>query len=232
MIAAAPSARPLARSLTIAALATALDATLLALALGGFPGLLAHPRALALLAVWAAGNLVITLVRPRLAAAEQTDRDPLPVLFALFTLPFAAAPLSAWGSRAGVLPLAFPEAAHWLAIAFAAAGLALRAAAMARLGARFSPQVALQSGHQLETGGVYSRVRHPGYLGALIASLGAALAFGSALGLIPIALMIPALAARVAREDRMLEARFGDSFRTWRARTGGLLPRLGPRQPG
>lgn len=232
MIAAPPSARPLPRSLAIVVLATALDASLLALGLGGVPALVHHPRALALLAVWAVGNAVITLTRPRLARAEKTERDPLPVMLALFVLPFAAAPLSAWGARAGIALLPLPPVVHEVAIGLVAAGLALRAAAMAQLGVRFSPQVALQSGHELETGGVYSRVRHPGYLGALVSSLGAALTFESAFGLIPIALLIPALAARVAREDRLLETRFGNSFRSWRLRTGGLLPRLRRRREG
>ena len=50
-----------------------------------------------------------------------------------------------------------------------AAGLALRVSAMQQLGARFSPLVALQQQHTLETTGWYAHVRHPGYLGALMA---------------------------------------------------------------
>lgn len=232
MIAASPRARPLSRMIPIVVVATLFDASLLAIALGGFAPLLHHARALALLAVWAAGNVVITAVRPPLEKAASTEREPFPVVLGLFALPFAAAPLSAWGERVGLAALDVPEALHWAAIGLAASGLALRAAAMARLGLRFSPQVAIQHGHELETGGVYSRMRHPGYLGALLASTGAALTFASLLGLIPIVLLIPALAWRVGREDRMLEARFGNSFRSWKARTGGLWPRLGPAREG
>ena len=216
----------------IVVVATLFDASLLAIGLGGFPALLHHLRALALLGVWAIGNAVITAVRPPMEKAESAEREPLPVVLGLFALPFAAAPLAAWGERAGIATPGSPVAFHWAAIGLAAIGLALRAAAMARLGLRFSPQVAIQHGHELETGGVYSRMRHPGYLGALLASTGAALTFGSLLGLIPIALLIPALAWRVQREDRMLEARFGNSFRSWKARTGGLWPRLGPAREG
>lgn len=229
MSAVSPPARPWPRAALFALLATLFDAVLLALGKGGVAPLLADGRALALLAVWAMGNLAITAARPPLRAAESTDRDPVWVLLALFILPFAAAPLAAYGERAAIAALPLPRAVHAVAIALVAVGLALRAAAMARLGARFAPQVALQAGHELETGGLYARVRHPGYLGALLGALGAALTFGSALGLIPVALMLPALAARVAREERALESRFGDAFRAWRARTGALWPRLGPR---
>jgi len=231
-VTAAAGSRALLRTLAIVVLATLLDASLLAIALGGFPPLLQHSRALALLAVWALGNLVITLARPAMKPAESIQREPLPVVLGLFALPFLAGPLSAWGERTGIAVPALPIQVHGIAIALAAGGLALRAAAMARLGRRFSHQVSLQTGHELETGGVYSRVRHPGYLGAWLASTGAALTFTSLLGLIPVALLIPALAWRVGREDRMLEAQFGNSFRSWRARTGGLFPRLGPSREG
>jgi len=43
---------------------TALDALLLLAALGGMRALLGHTRALALLAVWAVGGIVLALLRP------------------------------------------------------------------------------------------------------------------------------------------------------------------------
>jgi protein-S-isoprenylcysteine O-methyltransferase Ste14 len=35
------------------------------------------------------------------------------------------------------------------------------------------------------------------------------------------------LRARIAREEVLLEQHFGDEFRRYRGRTGGLLPRFG-----
>lgn len=232
MNAAPPRGPALARTLLSVALASAFDALLLGLALGGVDPLLRHPRALALLAVWAAGNVAITLSRPPLGRAEATDRDAPHVMLGLVLLPFLAGPLAAWGERAGILRYPWPAGLHALGPVLVAGGLALRAAAMARLGARFAPQVALQSGHALETGGLYRRLRHPGYLGALIATLGAALTFRSALGLVAAVLLLPAVRARVRREDHMLEQRFGAEFRAWHARTGGLWPRGGPAPGG
>ncbi|MBV9116436.1 MAG: hypothetical protein JOY63_03615, partial [Acetobacteraceae bacterium] len=60
----------------------------------------------------------------------------------------------------------------------------MRLAAVFALGARFSPVVAIQPGHQLKTDGLYRLVRHPSYTGLLVNALGWALAFRSALGLI------------------------------------------------
>jgi len=221
-----PLARPSpVAGITGAVLSTALDAVLLALALGGVAPLLAHRRALALLAVWLAGALVLALVRPvRRRAGTQRTADPL-LLLALFVLPLAAGPLAAWGEREGLLPLPGGAARAAAGLLLVASGLALRIAAMMRLGSRFDPTVALLPDHALETGGPYSRMRHPGYTGAALAALGAALTFASGLGLVAVALFAVALALRVRAEERALEAHFGDTFRAWRARTGAFLPR-------
>jgi protein-S-isoprenylcysteine O-methyltransferase Ste14 len=70
-------------------------------------------------------------------------------------------------------------------------------------------------------------VRHPGYLGSLLACAGAMLAFGSALALPLVAAFALLLRARIAREEALLERHFGDEWRAYRARTGALLPRVG-----
>jgi len=204
---------------------TAIDALLLALALGGFAALVADRRALALLAIWLAGALVLALVRPvRGRAGTKRAADPF-LLVALLVLPLATAPLAAWGARRGWLLLPGGGALAVAGLLLVAAGLALRILAMRQLGSRFDPTVAILPDHALETRGPYSRMRHPGYSGAWLAALGAALTFGSALGLVTVVLFAAALAARVRREEAALEEHFGDSFRAWRARTGAFFPR-------
>jgi protein-S-isoprenylcysteine O-methyltransferase Ste14 len=119
------------------------------------------------------------------------------------------------------------RAVAWLGVALSALGLWVRVGAMRQLGARFSPLLAIQREHALETTGWYAVVRHPGYLGALLASWGAALAFGSALAL-PLALAMTLVQIdRVRREERLLAAEFGDAWRDYARRTGALLPRPG-----
>lgn len=208
---------------------TALDALLLALALGGIMPLLAHPRALALLAIWGVGAVVLGFLRPvRGLDTAREDRDPALLLIALFAIPLLTPPLAAWGERVALWPLLGGGALRWGGVVLAGCGLALRIAAMARLGRRFAPFPAIQRDHALETRGVYGLVRHPGYSGAWLANLGAALAFGSAVGLAGVALMTVALELRARREEALLEAHFGDAYRSYRGRTGRVIPRIGP----
>ena len=219
---AAPS--PLAGVLG-ALVTTAIDALLLAWALGGFGALAADARALALLAIWLAGALVLALVRP-VRGREGTKRSADPfLLVALLVLPLATAPLAAWGARRGWLVLPGGDALTIAGLLLVGGGLALRILAMRQLGSRFDPTVAILPDHALETRGLYSRMRHPGYTGAWLAGLGAALTFGGGLGLVTVALFAAALAARVKNEERALEQHFGDSFRAWRSHTGAFLPR-------
>ena len=187
-----------------ALVATALDAALLALALGGVPALLGDRRALALLAIWIASSIALALV----------------------LIPLAIPPVSAWTGRIGFGRIPGGAPLHWSGVVLAALGLLLRIAAMMRLGARFSPRLALAADHALEQGGLYAKVRHPGYLGALIANLGAALAFASLPGVLLVLGLALVLRTRIAHEERMLEERFGDEYRAYRSRTGALLPRV------
>lgn len=212
-------------SIVSALLVLALDAALLALGLGDPAMLVRDPRALVLLVVWGVAGVVLALLRPvRGQDVAAASPDP-PVMVALLVLPLAAAPLGAFGARHALLTLPWANTVSWCGVALAAAGLALRIAAMARLGRRFSPIVALQKGHALETGGPYAFVRHPGYLGALLACLGGSVAFGSALALPVPALMLVAQLARLRREEALLAVRFSDEWARYAARTGALLPR-------
>jgi protein-S-isoprenylcysteine O-methyltransferase Ste14 len=223
------SARAIAGALAGALAVAAFDALLLALALGGVPALLAHPRALTLLGIWTAGGIVLALLRPvRNQAPVATEREPGYALVLLLLLPLATPPIAALGERLALFPLlpGNPPALEWAGVAAVAVGLAARIAGMARLGPRFSPLVTVQQGHVLEQRGIYAIVRHPGYAGSLLACAGAMFAFGSGLALPLVASFAGLLQARIAREERLLERHFGDEFDRYRERTGGLWPRL------
>ncbi len=224
------SARPPLPVLVLRALlAIAIEGVLLTWGLGGFGPLLATPRALALLAIWGVAGITLSVARPTRAhdtVRAERDTGAMLALVALALLPLAIPPVAAWGGRLALLPLPWPELLGWFGVALSALGLWIRVSAMRQLGARFSPLVALQREHALETTGWYARVRHPGYLGALLASLGAALAFGSALAL-PLVLAMTAFQwERLRREEKMLAGHFGDTWRAYAAHTGALLPRL------
>jgi len=221
------SPRPHASVIVLRALlALAFESALLAWGLGGVHALLGSPRALALIAIWGVVGLALSFARPaRGQDMVRAEKDPLAML-ALALIPLAIPGIAAWGGRLGVWPLPAPEPLGWLGVALSALGLGLRVAAMRQLGVRFSPFVAMQREHALETTGWYARVRHPGYLGSLLASWGAAIVFGSAMAL-PLAFAMTLFQLdRVRREERLLGEQFGDAWRAYAARTGALLPRL------
>jgi protein-S-isoprenylcysteine O-methyltransferase Ste14 len=86
-------------------------------------------------------------------------------------------------------------------------GLALSVCAM--LNNRFfSPVIRIQRerGHTLVTSGPYRFVRHPGYVGAILASACGGVALGSWWSLAPLAPFAALFLRRTAVEDRMLRA--------------------------
>ena len=60
-------------------------------------------------------------------------------------------------------------------------------------------------GHHVVTDGPYRIVRHPSYIGGILSWICAALALGSWLALVPVALIAATLTVRTALEDRTLQ---------------------------
>jgi protein-S-isoprenylcysteine O-methyltransferase Ste14 len=71
----------------------------------------------------------------------------------------------------------------------------------------FSTAVRIQMdrGHTVATSGPYRYVRHPGYTGYIVSSLGMALALGSLWAIIPAGLIACLLVVRTVLEDRTLQ---------------------------
>jgi protein-S-isoprenylcysteine O-methyltransferase Ste14 len=65
-------------------------------------------------------------------------------------------------------------------------------------------RIQAERGHTPATGGPYRYVRHPGYLGTIVAALGTPLLLGSPWALIPAGLFAALWVLRTALEDRML----------------------------
>jgi protein-S-isoprenylcysteine O-methyltransferase Ste14 len=86
----------------------------------------------------------------------------------------------------------------------AATALAARAIVTNRF---FSVAVRVQAdrGHQVVSGGPYAIVRHPGYLGMIVAAPSSALALGSWWALLPAVGYSGLIARRAAMEDRFLQ---------------------------
>jgi protein-S-isoprenylcysteine O-methyltransferase Ste14 len=130
--------------------------------------------------------------------------------FRLALMPFLLAHLAVAGLDAGRFHWsgAVPLAVQILALSGVALGLGLVLWAMS-VNRFFSPAVRIQQerGHHLISEGPYRLVRHPGYLGMLVAALCSGPALGSWWAMIPIAAYILLILRRAAVEDRFLQAK-------------------------
>jgi protein-S-isoprenylcysteine O-methyltransferase Ste14 len=107
------------------------------------------------------------------------------------------------------------------------AGIAMRRAAIGRLGERFVSSVSADGRSELVDEGVYARVRHPSEAGLLLVTLGAAILLGSsAAAAVWCAVLLPLTLARISIEDRCLSRAFGGEFRSYRRRVRALVPFL------
>jgi len=163
----------------------------------------------------------IFVFRHATGAAENRDRSSLKVIMvgSLVTL---------WASIG--LAYSTTGAAHSVAAQVAGlvvmgVGIVLRSTAIAQLGRFHTPNVAVRADHELKVTGLYRLVRHPSYLGALIAYLGFGLALGNWLSLVVIVAILPCLYLyRIHDEDAAMLAAFGDAYRAYSARTKRLIP--------
>ncbi len=114
---------------------------------------------------------------------------------------------------------------RYLSVGLLLAALAVRLTAAAHLGPSFSRNVGVSDGARLITSGIYSKVRHPGYLAELLAFAGIAVAFNHPVSS-GAAFLMPLFAFlyRIGIEERMLKAGFGEEYSEYAGRTCRLIP--------
>src|SRR5262247_687729 len=178
---------------------------------GSFAAFFSHPALIALVTVGFVLTGVALFSGGNLSPGEREDRGNRWVLAAFGVIGILLAYLPAYTDRKDFWTLD-GDAIRWLGVVLSAAGGALRIWPVFVLRRRFSGLVAIQSGHTLVTHGIYGVIRHPSYLGLLVGSLGWALAFRSALGVVLTALLLPPLLARINAEERLLRSHFGDEY--------------------
>ncbi len=156
-------------------------------------------------------------------AAENRDRFSLKVLM-------VGSLLALWigiGLAFGTVGAMHSAAVQGAGLAVMGIGIAVRSTAIAQLGRFHTPNVAVRADHQLKQTGLYRFVRHPSYLGALIAYLGFSIALGNWLGMAVIMAITPCIYLyRIHEEDAAMLAAFGEPYRVYCARTKRLLPWL------
>ena len=213
------------RGLLIAATLVQIVVTLAASALGwgGWTALIAHP-ARATFVVLVVVMTGVAFVSPvNMSSGEREDvgnrRVFAPTAAGLLLLTW----LMPYMDRHDVWTLD-GDGVRWAGVALLAIGGVLRIWPMFVLGRRFSGLVAIQPGHELETGGPYRHVRHPSYLGMMLGLVGWALVFRSSAGMIGTVLGVPVLLDRIEAEEALLAARFGAAYADYRRRTWRLVP--------
>jgi protein-S-isoprenylcysteine O-methyltransferase Ste14 len=127
-----------------------------------------------------------------------------------------------------VAPIAGPP--WWPVIAGTAllwAGFALRTWSILTLGRFFKLSVVIQDDHQVIDRGPYRMLRHPSYLGLIVAVTGFGLATGSwASAAIALFGMVAAFAVRIPIEERAMLRELGEPYASYMRRTARLVPWL------
>ncbi len=104
----------------------------------------------------------------------------------------------------------------WIGIALSLAGLGGVILARYTLGLSFSIKA---KATELVTTGIYSRIRNPIYVFGMVYVLGLVFIFRNPVLALILVLLIPMQIIRARREARVLEAKFGEAYRQYRART-------------
>ena len=113
----------------------------------------------------------------------------------------------------------------WLGLLLVPASLYLFYRTHRALGRYWSISLELREGHKLITDGIYRRIRHPMYSAFWLWAVAQALLlpnwFAGCAGLVGFGILF---FGRLSREERMMQDKFGDDYRTYIARTYRILP--------
>jgi protein-S-isoprenylcysteine O-methyltransferase Ste14 len=135
-----------------------------------------------------------------------------------FTIPFLYA--HGYGKLTASEPL------QYIGVLFCVSGYAFRLIAIRALKRQFSYFVAIQQHHQLITTGVYSWIRHPIYLGAILLVVGMVLIFPTWYGFLFILFYSMLLAHRMNQEEKLLLKHFGTVYQEYLSKSHRLIPRI------
>lgn len=173
------------------------------------------------LAVWCQAS------RSPQGSRDQEDRLPgfphtvalvvdLLLLGALLFLPHA--------DRGGLRVFADSQAAGWAGVALFSLGWGVMYQSGVTLQGMYTPQVTLGEGEHWVRGGLYQRIRHPFYLGAVLLGFGLALTYRSWMGLLLTTAFLGLMVLRIRTEERLMQRQFGAEWEAYCQHTWRLIP--------
>ena len=123
--------------------------------------------------------------------------------------------------------LQLPSWLRWIGVCLGALTIPSAWWLFSNLGRNVSETVLTKADHELVTTGPYQWVRHPLYTtaGAMFIAIGLMAANWFILLFAGLIVVLVRLLV-VPREEQALIAKFGDDYRAYMKRTGGMLPRL------
>lgn len=108
---------------------------------------------------------------------------------------------------------------------FITIGLILRVKAIKTLGKHFTANLVLQENHQLITHGVFNKMRHPSYTGAVLIMISPPILYQQKyLFAVTFILIILVYIHRIKLEEKMLLSKFPEDYKDYKTRSYALLP--------
>jgi protein-S-isoprenylcysteine O-methyltransferase len=168
--------------------------------------------------VFAFSELMLTVFKQSKAGFSKTQKDngSMILIWILITIGFF-----------GGFYLANPinDFFEGFGFVFIIAGLIIRWVAIIQLGKSFTVDVAITDTAKLKTDGLYERVRHPSYSGLLSIVMGFSFIMSSVYSFLVLAVPVfLAISYRIAVEEKVLIAEFGESYIQYKADTKKIIP--------
>lgn len=149
------------------------------------------------------------------------------LLFVLWTGMFILPIIYAASNWLDFANYTLPAWAGWLGVVLIAGAVFIFWRAHADLGLNWSPTLEIREKHELITRGIYSVIRHPMYASQILWSIAQVLllqnwiaGFGSLVAFIPFYFL------RVRAEEQLMLEQFGDQYRSYMQKVGGVFPKL------
>ncbi|HET9915278.1 MAG TPA: protein-S-isoprenylcysteine O-methyltransferase [Anaerolineales bacterium] len=120
-----------------------------------------------------------------------------------------------------------PTWAGWLGVLLLIGALLVFWRAHADLGVNWSPSLEIREKHELVTRGIYSVIRHPMYASQWLWVIAQPLLLQNWIaGFLNLLVFSSFYFLRVKTEEQMMMETFGDQYRVYREKVGGVLPRF------